>query len=45
MMVRVRGRLARWLAPDLAVSAGPDGRVTIETRRRRAAGKDFVMPL
>jgi len=32
-------------APELLVSTGADGRVTIETRRKLARGKDVVMPL
>ena len=32
-------------APEVLISAGADGRVTIETRRKRARVKDIVMPL
>jgi hypothetical protein len=32
-------------APEVLVSTGADGRVTIETRRRRARGKAAVPPI
>lgn len=32
-------------APDVLLSRAPDGRVTIEIRRRPPKGKDIVMPL